>query len=126
MGKTILHVAGFEGRDEALDHYLHAIDVLADEVRIESPGQSAIHALKYQEALAGGGELLEAEAKATGQLLADVVARVLAARQEWQALSIKAEAARIAAKQDVRGARTPEEMFERAQRYRRFLENTAK
>ena len=95
-------------------HYLDIVDQAAENARMRhltpGSGQSMTYEVKYQEALAGGGPMISAEADALGMTVQEVVDSVLAARQEWQVLGAQIEAARLKAKKAIREAQTAAEM----------------
>ncbi|PHS59686.1 MAG: hypothetical protein COB03_02260 [Alteromonas sp.] len=109
-----LKASTFNDRDSAERHFLGLVDQGAENARMRhltpGPGQSMTYELKHQEALAGGGPMIAAEAEALGVTNQEVVDSVLLARQKWQALSAKIESARLKAKKQIREAETAVEM----------------
>lgn len=99
---------------EAERHYLNAVDQAAESARMRhltpGAGQSMTYEAKHQEALAGGGPMIEAEAEALGVTTQDVIDSVLLARKQWQALGAQIEAARLKAKKQIREAATAAQM----------------
>lgn len=100
--------------DDAARHYLDIVDQAAERARMQhltpGSGQAMTYELKYQEALAGGGPLIQAEADALEVTLQEVIDSVLSARQQWQTLGAQIEAARLKAKKEIREAQTAAEM----------------
>lgn len=102
-----LPINRFSSLDEARAHYLDQVDRLA----ISVPGTvSATWQIKWQEAVDGGGPMLEAEAEVLGIALAEVVERVTAARLAWSQTEAAREAARVKAKAVIRQSAAPGEM----------------
>lgn len=100
--------------DDAVRHYLDIVDQAAENARMQhltpGSGQSMTYEVKYQEALAGGGPMISAEAEALGMTVQEVIDSVLVARQQWQVLGAQIEAARLKAKKAIREAQTAAEM----------------
>lgn len=100
--------------DDAVRHYLDIVDQAAENARMQhltpGSGQSMTYEVKHQEALAGGGPMISAEAEALGMTVQEVIDSVLAARQQWQVLGAQIEAARLKAKKAIREAQTAAEM----------------
>jgi len=100
--------------DDAVRHYLDIVDQAAENARMRhltpGSGQSMTYEVKHQEALAGGGPMISAEAEALGMTVQEVIDSVLAARQQWQVLGAQIEAARLKAKKAIREAQTAAEM----------------
>ncbi|WP_108449363.1 hypothetical protein [Halomonas sp. BN3-1] len=99
----------FPDIERAREHYLAEVDRVAAQGGVE-PTVRARREQKYQEALAGGGPFLHAEAEALGVPLQQVIDAVLDARREADQAEAQAEAARIAAKSEIRKAGTVREM----------------
>lgn len=110
-----LSIKQFQNDDAATEHYLRQVDRMAGGT---SGCLAAIREAKWREVLAGGGPLLEAEADAMGETVAETILRVTSARQAWEAIEADKEAARIKAKAAIRNASTPEEMCVALQQYR--------
>ena len=112
MGK--LNVNQFSNKEERQQHYLSEVDRLAEQVRSNyvttGSGQAMTYEIKYQEALRGGGPLLQSEAIGLGMTLQEVVDSVLSARTKWLALAEQIETARLQAKQTIRASNTAAEM----------------
>lgn len=106
--------AWVENLDEARRHCLSSVDSAAESARMQhltpGSGQSMTYEAKHQEALAGGGPMISAEADALDMTVQEVVDSVLVARQEWQVLGAQIEAARLKAKKQIRVAATAAEM----------------
>lgn len=100
--------------DEAVRHYLDIVDQQAESARMQhltpGSGQSMTYEVKHQEALAGGGPMISAEAEALGMTVQEVIDSVLVACQQWQVLGAQIEAARLKAKKAIREAQTAAEM----------------
>ena len=100
--------------DDAVRHYLDIVDQAAENARMQhltpGSGQSMTYEVKHQEALAGGGPMISAEADALGMTVQEVVDSVLVARQQWQVLGAQIEAARLKAKKAIREAQTAAEI----------------
>ncbi|WP_427030925.1 hypothetical protein [Halomonas sp. H2] len=100
--------------DDAVRHYLDIVDDAAENARLKhltpGSGQSMTYEVKHQEALAGGGPMIQAEAEALGMTVQEVIDSVLVARQQWQVLGAQIEAARLKAKKAIREAQTAAEM----------------
>ncbi|MGO1718434.1 MAG: hypothetical protein ACTHZY_14275 [Halomonas sp.] len=100
--------------DDAVRHYLDIVDDAAENARLKhltpGSGQAITYELKYQEALAGGGPMISAEAEALGMTVQEVIDSVLVARQQWQVLGAQVEAARLKAKKAIREAQTAADM----------------
>lgn len=111
-----LSVSRFSNNEDCQRYYLDEVDALAEEARgrftTSGSGQVMTYEAKHQEALAGGGPMLQAEADALGVTLQEVVDSVLAARQAWLVAGGQIEAARLKAKKDVRAATTANEMHQ--------------
>ncbi len=109
-----LKASTFTDRDSAERHFLGLVDQAAENARMRhltpGSGQSMTYEVKYQEALAGGGPMISAEAEALGMTVQEVIDSVLAARQQWQVLGAQIEAARLKAKKAIREAQTAAEM----------------
>lgn len=109
----------------ASSFYLGEVDHLAEEARskVATPGsgQAMTYEVKHQEALAGGGRMLQAEAEALGMTLQEVVDSVLAARQAWLVAGGQIEVARLKAKKDIRAATTAGEMHQITEALRQEL-----
>lgn len=120
-----LSVNRFADVAERQQHYLGEVDRLAEQVRARhltvGSGQSMTYEVKHQEALAGGGPMLQAEADALGMTLQGVVDSVLAARQAWLVAGGQIEAARLKAKKDIRTATTASEMHQITETLRQEL-----
>lgn len=106
----------FERLDTTALYYLKKIDDLAEAERCKyvtpGSGQAMTYELKYREAQAGGGPLLNAEATALGMSLQEVVDSVLSAHDAWLQVGAAIETGRLVAKRDIRNAQTPGEMYE--------------
>lgn len=106
----ILNAHTFKSRDDAEAHYLGLCDFWASEKRRIDPAQEAIYQRKSQEAEAGGGPLLDAEAEAlrigTSELCERVKASALETETAWRGIEIK----RVKAKSDIRAAQTAAQM----------------
>lgn len=104
----------FVSQEDAKAYYLIAVDQAAEATRMRhltpGSGQSMTYEIKHQEALAGGGSMISAEADALGMTAQEVIDSVLLARQRWQALGVQIEAARLKAKKAIREAQTAAEM----------------
>lgn len=100
--------------DDAKRHYHAAVDQAAEKARLRhltpGAGQSMAYDLKYQQALAGGGAIIEAEAEALDVTTDEVIASVLNARQQCEAAITYIEAARLKAKKGIREAQKAAEM----------------
>lgn len=100
--------------DDAVRHYLDIVDQAAENARLKhltpGSGQSMTYEVKHQEALAGGGPMIQAEADALGMTVQEVIDSVLVARQQWQVLGAQVEAARLKAKKAIREAQTAADM----------------
>lgn len=109
-----LKASTFNDRDSAERHFLGLVDQGAENARMRhltpGSGQSMTYEVKYQEALAGGGPMLAAEAEALDMTVQEVIDSVLMARQQWQVLGAQIEAARLKAKKAIREAQTAAEM----------------
>ncbi len=109
-----LKASTFTDRDSAERHFLGLVDQAAENARMRhltpGSGQSMTYEVKHQEALAGGGPMISAEAEALGMTVQEVIDSVLAARQQWQVLGAQIEAARLKAKKAIREAQTAAEM----------------
>ena len=120
-----LSINRFQGTAERQRHYLGEVDQIAESIRQQhltpGSGQAMTYEAKHQEALAGGGLMLQAEADALGMTLQDVVDSVLAARQAWLAVGGQIEAARLKAKKDIRAATTAAEMHQITESLRQEL-----
>lgn len=103
-----LSVTHFETMLAAQDHYLGEIDAA---VPAPPAGVAAVRAAKWEEVEAGGGPMLQAEAEALGVSVDAVIDRVRQARGEAKEREVQMEKARIQAKEGVRGASTPAEMY---------------
>ncbi|MGP9796213.1 hypothetical protein ACT3UJ_02460 [Halomonas sp. 86] len=107
---TTLNAHTFQSREDAEAHYLGLCDFWASEKRRVDPVQTAIHQRKAQEASAGGGPWLSAEAETLCVTEAELCERVKAAEaeteREWQVIEIK----RVKAKADIRAAETASQM----------------
>lgn len=82
----------FPDIERAREHYLAEVDRAAAQGDVE-PTVRARREQKYQEALAGGGPFLHAEAEALGLSLQQVIDAVLDARREADQVEALAEAA---------------------------------
>ncbi len=106
----ILSANTFKTRDTAEVHYLGLCDLWASETRRIDPAQEAIYRRKAQEANAGGGPLLNAEAEALRIEKSDLCERVKTAQaateQEWADVEVK----RVKAKADIRRSQTAAQM----------------
>lgn len=120
-----LSVNRFPDTEERRRHYLNQVDKLAEKVRARhvttGSGQAMTYEVKHQEALAGGGPMLQLEADALGMTLQEVVDSVLGARQEWLVAGGQIEAARLKAKADIRTATTAAEMHQITETLRQAL-----
>lgn len=100
--------------DDAVRHYLDIVDDAAENARLKhlppGSGQAMTYEVKHQEALAGGGPMISAEAEALGMTVQEVIDSVLVARQQWQTLGAQIEAMRLKAKKAIREAQTAAEM----------------
>lgn len=109
-----LNASTFTDRDSAERHFLSLVDQAAESARLKhltpGSGQAMTYEVKYQEALAGGGPMIQAEADALGMTVQEVIDSVLVARQQWQVLGAQIEAARLKAKKAIREAQTAAEM----------------
>ncbi|MGK0546351.1 hypothetical protein ACSEE7_12690 [Halomonas cupida] len=99
----------FPDIERAREHYLAEVDRVAAQGDVE-PTVRARREQKHQEALAGGGPFLHAEAEALGVTLQQIIDTVLHARREAEKTEALAEAARIKAKAVIRDAGTVREM----------------
>ena len=97
------------------------VDQAAEEARLRhltpGSGQLLTYEAKYQEALAGGGPMISAEAEALGMTVQEVIDSVLAARQQWQVLGAQIEALRLKTKKEIREAETASEMHAAKERF---------
>lgn len=111
---TKFRVTSFAHIDEARQYYLDQVDARAEQYRAKyftpSAGQALVYERKYQEALAGGGPRLSAEADDLGKPLEEVIASVLASRKRSEEAGDLIERQRIKAKADIRTATTPDAM----------------
>jgi hypothetical protein len=121
----ILNVSAFKSRTDAEQHYLSLVDNAAEDARMRhltpGTGQSMTYEAKHQEALAGGGPMIAAEAEALDMTQQEVIDSVLTARQHWQALGAQIEAARLKAKKAIRKAAVAAEMHTIYQQFKRSL-----
>jgi hypothetical protein len=93
------------------------IDAAAETARAAYATAGALQALTYRakaaeaaDIAAGGSSdhpIIEAEAAATGQTVAEVAAAVLAAEARWTAATARIEAVRVSTKQALRAASAP-------------------
>lgn len=105
-----LNAGTFSRLSDAEAHYLLAIDVAAAKARYADPTQLDLYRIKLAEAQAGGGQLLDAEASATGATKESVRDSVLR-QHELRRRRINAiEVERIKAKQAIRESSTSAEM----------------
>lgn len=120
-----LSVNRFSNNKERQQYYFNEVDQLAEQVRARhttpGSGQAMTYEVKHQEALAGGGPMLQAEADALGVTLQEVVDSVLAARQAWLVAGGQIEAARLKAKKNIRTATTASEMHQITETLRQEL-----
>lgn len=104
----------FTDRDSAERHFLSLVDQAAESARLKhltpGSGQSMTYEVKWQEAQAGGGPMIEAEAAALDMTVAEVIESITIARQQWQTLGAQIEATRLKAKKQIRVAATAAEM----------------
>lgn len=123
MKRLKVNVSSFMSRASAEQHYLKAVDDLAEEVRAEiitaAPGQSMTYEAKYQEALRflrdGPGGLfpwLEGEAAALESTVEDVAYSIIDARDAWEKLGIQIEQLRLGAKKRIRAAESSMDMHQ--------------
>lgn len=107
---TTLSAHTFQSRSDAEAHYLGLCDFWAAEKRRIDPAQETIYQRKAQEANAGGGPWLDAEADALCIDRSELCERVKVAEseteREWQAVEVK----RVKAKADIRAAETAAQM----------------
>lgn len=99
-----LNAHTFQSRDDAEQRYLSMIDDEAAKARKIDATQADLYRLKLDEALAGGGALLQAEADVLDIDIATVCANVLERHSERCAHTHDIEIERIKAKADVRAA----------------------
>ena len=105
--------------EAARSHYLAEVD---GAVPGPLPSVVAMREAKWQEAKAGGGPLLRAEANALGVSLQAAIDSVTAARRRWCDAEAAREAERIRAKHRIRQAETPAEMHHAFNDYQAALE----
>ena len=109
----------------ARTQYAAKVDEHAEMVRCryitKGDGQAMSYEAKHRQALAGGGAMITAEARALGITEQEVIDSVLAARERWELAGAKIEAARIKAKRDIRQADTPQAMHQVVQRFKENL-----
>ncbi len=113
-----LNVKTFSDLEQAKTRYENEIDAEAEAIRrryiTAAPGQTMSYEAKHREAqrYPNGSKFpfLEAEAEALGLSLEAVAESILTARTQWETIGSGIEAARLKAKQQVRGAGTAAEM----------------
>lgn len=92
----------FANRAVAEAHYLGLVDVWAAEKRRIDPAQAELYQRKANEARAGGGALLEAEAEATGSTVEYVCQSVLQEHTRREQFVFSIELKRVGAKAAIR------------------------
>lgn len=111
-----LNAHTFPTRQDAESRYLVLIDNAAESTRMlhltPGTGQSMTYDVKWQEALAGHGPMIEAEAEALDMTVTEVIESILVARQQWETLGSQIEALRLKAKKDVRAATAAVDMHQ--------------
>lgn len=113
-----LSVRRFADLGTAQAHYLAQVDAAAEAARgriiTAAPGQAMTYEAKHREAERYPDDpphpWLEAEAAGLGTTPAEVAESVLLARQQWEALGVAIEVARLNAKTEIRAAATAAEM----------------
>lgn len=101
----------FKTRKDAEAHYLDLIDVWAAEQRRIDPAQESIYRRKADQARAGKGALIDAEAEALGISTPTLCQRINTAKHEQEKAWGAVEIQRIKAKADVRKAASPAHMY---------------
>lgn len=113
---TKILVSSFANLAAAKAHYLGEVDAWAEGERLNhitpGAGQAMTYEIKHQEAMAGKGPIIEAEAKALGVSVAEVASSVLAAREGWHSKVAAIEAIRLNAKARVRQATSAAAMYQ--------------
>lgn len=99
-----LNAHTYQDRDEAVMRYILKIDDAAATARKIDATQADLYRQKYDEAISGGGALLQAEADALGIDIVTLCENVLQRHSERCAYTHDIEIERIKAKADVRAA----------------------
>lgn len=109
-----LSIGRFGSRGEAEQHFVAQVNAIAEGARqvfvTPGAGQAMAYEAKHQEALAGDGPMLQAEADALGVTVEEVAQSVLSARAKCRAKEAKVEAARMKAKKAIRSAPSAADM----------------
>lgn len=99
-----LKASTFASRELAEQYHLSLIDLAAAEARHTDVSQELIYLQKVEEAIEGGGELLEAEAALLGKPVGELIDSVIKQHAERKKRISEIELKRIKAKADVRSA----------------------
>lgn len=99
-----LNASTFTSRADAERHYLSLIDEAAAKGRAIDTAQAEVYREKFEEARAGGGALLIAEAEVTGTSVKKLCQAVLKQHESQRQLVNSIELMRVKAKAEVRGA----------------------
>lgn len=109
-----LKVKKFSGLEETRKFYLNKLDELAEIARNEyvtpGSGQAITYQIKYEEALAGSGLMIEEEAASLDMNVSEVAASILEARNTWLKAGAKIEGLRLKGKSQIRKAASANEM----------------
>ena len=105
-----LNASTFTSRADAERHYLSLIDEAAAKGRAIDTAQAEVYREKFEEARAGGGPLLSAEAEATGISEKKLCQAVLKQHESRRQFVNSIELMRVTAKAEVRGASTAADM----------------
>jgi hypothetical protein len=116
-----LKASTYANRELAEQHHLTLVDHAIAVARHTNASQELIYRQKVEEAVAGGGELLEAEAALLDKPINELIDSVLIQHNERQQRISQMELLRIKAKKEIREAQTAAEMHRIADRLQRQL-----
>lgn len=116
-----LKASTYANRELAEQHHLTLVDHAIAVARYTDASQELIYRQKVEEAVAGGGELLEAEAALLDKPINELIDSVLIQHNERQQRISQMELLRIKAKKEIREAQTAAEMHRIADRLQRQL-----
>ena len=116
-----LKASTYANRELAEQHHLTLVDRAIAVARYTDASQELIYRQKVEEAVAGGGELLEAEAALLDKPINELIDSVLIQHNERQKRISQMELLRIKAKKEIREAQTAAEMHRIADRLQRQL-----
>lgn len=117
---TTFNASEFSDIDDKKEFYLKRVDTLANERRFVDATQQEIYMMKVDEARAGGGVMLRAEADELAISLPVLCKTVLQQHDERSDYNRAVELARIKAKSLIRSSGSVNEMYAAFKAFKQF------